>query len=141
MTFLTFLLLFVSAAIAIPVIWLWIVHPVVLRRRDRIRRAARRRTPVAELLTETKAALRSEGWQRFKTGESILLLDSSCTERRLYTLLKALWLELSDDDRQNGRSGRESNYFELHDCGMVELIEELQRRVGDTNPFSWNVRG
>jgi hypothetical protein len=125
------LALFISA-VAIPLAWLWIVHPVVLRNRDRKRKAGRRRASAEELLTEAKEAVRSEGWQRFRSGQGILSLEST-SESGLYTSLRALWEEACEEDRKTGRSGRDSNYFELHDCGIAWIMEELQQRAGGAN--------
>jgi hypothetical protein len=129
------------AVVAIPfawLCWLWVVHPVVLRRRDQRRTAARQRATTGELLIDAKDAVRSEGWQRFKSGERILSLEQSCAESDFYLALKTLWAEACDEDHQKGRSGRDSNFFELHDCGMAALTEELERRAGGARHFSSN---
>jgi heme exporter protein D len=127
-----FYVLLFAAIVAIPLAWLCIAS-VVVRRRDRLREAARQRAPTHELVTGAKWAVRFEGWERFETGKRILSLDDNCSESVLHTSLKALWVEVCEEDRQECRSGRDSNFFELYDCGIAAIIEELERRAGQSN--------
>jgi hypothetical protein len=124
------LLALLAVVLALPVGWIWLVDPVLRRRRDLARDLARQRAPASALLAEVKQAVRFEHWERFASGERILALDGACAEDDLFAAVMALWGEVCDEDHREGRSGRDSNFFELYDSGIALIREELERRAG-----------
>lgn len=116
--------------------WMGMVDPMARARRHRIREEALRRAPPGDLLAHAQQAVRYEGWQRFETGARLLSL-ATCTDEELHACLEALFAEVTDEDHREGRSGRDSNFFEMYDCGLMGIIEALKGRLGrDARPPS-----
>ena len=114
--------------------WMGIVDPRVRARRRRLREDILRRASPGDLLVQAQRAVRGEAWQRLETGARLLSL-STCTDEELHACLKALFAEVSEEDHREGRSGRDSNFFEMYDCGLVAIIEALDGRLGrDARP-------
>jgi hypothetical protein len=97
------------------------------------RNAARlRRAPIADLLSEVRDALRGERWEQMGPAPA-LLGEDRWTDDRLLRALDELFAALRADDESKGRSGRDSNYFEFHDCGLAAICEALQKRRADAD--------
>ena len=100
----------------------------------RARRATKRdgerrlRAPTADLLAEAQAAVRFEHWERFGPADA-LLRASTWSDEQLLRALEELFAAARDDDASKGRSGRDSNVFEFHDCGLAWIADALRTRT------------
>lgn len=98
------------------------------RRQAKLDRMLRSETTGA-LVQRVVEAIRYEQWGRLEAG-SIILERDGWTEQALLDALEVLYRELLAEDDAHGRSGRDSNAFEFHDCGLAAICEALRDRVG-----------
>lgn len=99
------------------------------RRRQRKQDELLRSAEISDLASMACQAIRYEGWDRFSAGTKIVN-RVEWTDRELFDALEELWCAATDEDKESGKSGRESNYFELYDCGLAGIIEALTERLG-----------
>lgn len=104
---------------------------IVWRARRSLKReqARLRRVPTADLVSEVREAIRYERWERLAAGRALLEpVNDRWTDETLLQGLEALLAAVNEDDRATGRSGRDSGYFEFHDCGLASICEALEHR-------------
>lgn len=77
----------------------------------------------------------SNSWDRFKTTQS-MLQKITWTDKELLDGLENLFSEAVEEDKEKGRSGRDSNYFDFYDCGFASHCEALRDRLGLPQPWS-----
>jgi hypothetical protein len=106
--------------------------------RERRRYLARlRRAASTDLVDETRASVRRLTWQRFPTGNALLVQDVR-TEALLRDVLTKLLVEVTDEDHVKNRRGRESNDFEFYESGLnlvLEVLEERLKTAPNAGPF------
>jgi hypothetical protein len=93
-----------------------------------------RSEPIHSLANRVSAAVRFERWDRFATGAEILKRDA-WTESELLHALEKLFEDVTNEDHANGRTGRDSNFFEFYDCGLAAISEALRDRLGLPQPW------
>jgi len=140
------LVLAMFGLVGLVFVWEWLQLPgsIMWRPRRTLERAQerRRRASTADLLTEARAAIRSERWDQLAAGRA--LLDGGndrWTDDTLLRALEALLAAVNEDDRVHGRSGRASGYFEFHDCGLASICEALADRLENSTQASDSTRG
>ena len=79
--------------------------------------------------TRCGAEIRFEQWERFPSA-SKLLNDGEWTDAALLESLRNLYAEAASE--HPGQRGRDSNVFEFHDCGLMSIVEMLEKRTGST---------
>jgi hypothetical protein len=111
-------------------IWNWLRLPGSFHwnaagraRNERERLAA---LPTSKLCDEVRRLIRYEQWERFASATKILAHDE-WTDSALLQDLNDLYVEVSKE--RPGHYGRDSNVFEFHDCGLMEILEILKTRV------------
>jgi hypothetical protein len=107
------------------------------RRGARQHRARIRKASTAELLEEARRRVRSEQWERFPTGKALMVEDVQ-SDDRLRDALTKLWDEVTQEDREKNQHGRDSNYFEFYDSGLVliqQVLEERLKTPPNAGPF------
>jgi hypothetical protein len=103
--------------------------PFFTARRGARRHHARiRKASTAELVEEARRGIRSEHWQRFPAGKMLMVEDVQSDEG-LRDALQKLWAEVTQEDREKNQHGRDSNYFEFYDSGLVAIEEVLAERL------------
>ena len=116
----------------VVVVWQYLALPgsIVWRaRRFQKRESARRlRASTEVLLSEARSAVHYEHWERFAPARA-LLQDDRWTDAALLRALDELFAALNEDDKVQGRSGRDSSVFEFYDCGLASICEVLQKRT------------
>ena len=133
MTWPALLVLVIFGLVGLVVGWEWLQLPgsIMWRARRTMQReqARRRRAPTADLLAEARDAIRYERWDRLAAGRALLEHENDhWTDETLLQALEGLLAAVNDDDRAQGRSGRDSGYFEFHDCGLAWICEALTDR-------------
>ena len=93
-------------------------------RRERERLAA---LPTPKLVDEVRRLIHFERWERFRSADGILS-DGEWTDEALLESLDHLYAEAAGE--QPGDVGRDSNVFELYDCGLMSIVEILKKRTG-----------
>lgn len=83
--------------------------------------------PAEKLVEEVRRLIRFERWERFRSADRILSSDE-WTDASLLDGLKDLRAEVAAE--QPGNVGRDSNLFEFYDCGLMSIVELLQKRTG-----------
>ncbi len=102
--------------------------PVIVWRERRRYKARLRKAASTELLAEARAGVRRRGWQRFRTGKT-LLVEAIPGDALLRDLLTQLLAEVTEEDRERNRRGRESNEFEFCESGLNLVLEALEERL------------
>jgi hypothetical protein len=92
------------------------------------RRAELTEAPTPELLSEARRAVRFERWERFAAGNA-LVTDDIRSDVQLRDALAKLFAEVTDEDREMRRHGRDCNDFEFHDSGLALVVEVLEERL------------
>jgi hypothetical protein len=125
----------VVALIAVPVLGLlWQFTPfpgsIDWRARQALRRlrAQRNKASTVELLVEARRAVQFERWERFPAGKT-LVTDEIHSDARLREVIRKLFTEVTEEDRERNRDGRDGNYFEFYDSGLAMLLEVLEDRL------------
>jgi hypothetical protein len=80
------------------------------------------------LLAEARSGVEFENWERFPAGKTLMVEDIQSDER-LHAALAKLWDEVTQEDRDKDQHGRDSNYFEFHDSGLVVIQDVLAERL------------
>lgn len=120
------------AVVALSSFGFWAIRSRVAARR---RHAWLRTCPIDGLVEQAREAIRFERWERFVEASDILS-RAGWSERDLLHALEALWAAVVEEDRRLGRSGRDSNFFELYDSGIAAVLEALRDRVGLPQPWT-----
>jgi hypothetical protein len=128
----------VFAILAALGLWLFVWEPLGLPgsiawRSARLSQRWRERlaaTSTDDLARSASELIRYERWERFPSAVAVLERSSGWSDSSLREALRALFAECAEEDRERGRGGRDSNYFELYDCGLAAILEELDRRAG-----------
>ncbi len=103
--------------------------PFFLARRAARRHGARvRKASTAELLAEARSGVRLEHWERFPAGKMLMAEDMKNAES-LRDALRKLFEEVTQEDREKNQHGRDSNFFEFYDSGLILILEVLEKRL------------
>ncbi len=123
--------LWISAAVVVVAVMVWAWNEFERARcaaeteEERLRRLSA--DELARLVAERLA--RHEQWRRFAGVSAFVLRTSPWTDEALSQSLDSLRSEVCSEDGRLGRTGRDSNYFEWHDAGLVSIEEILAERV------------
>ena len=120
------LLLFALFAAFGPLFFYWNGWRNRRARRKELQRLTR--VPTAELVASARNMIKFEHWEHFGPAAE-LLQKAQWTDEELRANLDALYAAVVEEDRAQGRSGRDSNSFEFHDCGLAGICEALQARA------------
>lgn len=106
------------------------------RRRHGDWRAALRRATPNELAEQVAGIVRAQGWERHGSGRALTELPSTqpiALEALAHTL-DSLYAELTREDTEAARSGRDGAAFDFYEVGLAGIREVLASRLAPDAP-------